>query len=74
MGASGPLRLTSSQEELLPYRHTIRPSRGSNARGAPRPHEELLVQILHEELLICTTSSSLGKSGRGALRMREELL
>eukprot|EP00965_Chrysotila_dentata_P242396 6204854-Pleurochrysis_carterae.AAC.1 len=28
----------------------IRP-RGSNARGAPRTHEELLVQILHEELV-----------------------
>eukprot|EP00965_Chrysotila_dentata_P179497 5927216-Pleurochrysis_carterae.AAC.1 len=31
--------------------------RGSNARGAPRAHEELLVQILREKLLVCTTSS-----------------
>eukprot|EP00965_Chrysotila_dentata_P022274 737048-Pleurochrysis_carterae.AAC.1 len=30
--------------------YMLRP-RGSNAPGAPRAHEELLVQILHEELV-----------------------
>eukprot|EP00965_Chrysotila_dentata_P232002 6198705-Pleurochrysis_carterae.AAC.2 len=53
--------------------YMLRP-RGSNARGAPCTHEKLLVQILREELLVCTTSSSIGKPGRGALRLREELL
>eukprot|EP00965_Chrysotila_dentata_P106404 3514168-Pleurochrysis_carterae.AAC.1 len=51
----------------------LTPLPDSNARGAPQAHEEPLVQILREELLVCTTSSSLGKSGRGALRLREEL-